>query len=176
MQLHHLQAEFAEAIKSRNKQQQGITNAHNIAIYHTNMMATFTAVLKSTYPLLVKLLGEAYFHGIAKRYLSQYPASSDLDQYGEYFSDFIDTIDTLRDLPYLNEVARFEWLCHTRYYAADPSPVVMRCQYPIFKIIDLCEGTLDGNIDLAEGGVDIVITRHQLEIKLRRGTIPLPPM
>lgn len=190
MLLQNLQAEFIESLRN-NETLDIITPSHNLLIYRNNIISNFTSVLTSTYPLVVKLLGEDYFNGLVKEYIQQYPCGSDLENYGQYFADFILTIESLGKLPYLNEVATLEWLCHLAYYAAEmpeanleilkslspdqyadlqlmlhPSCELKQFHYPILRIIDLCHGKMHEEIHLSEGGVNLLITRQNFEIRL----------
>ena len=49
--------------------------------------------------------------------------SGDLNDYGEDFADFLADYPHARELSYLPDVARLEWLVQIVYYAADaPTP------------------------------------------------------
>jgi hypothetical protein len=192
MLLQNLQAELAEAIINADTQVDIITPASAIAIYHNNVTSNFLAVLKETYPLICKLLGEEYFHQICKEYIKRYPSgSSNLHDYGEYFGNFLDHYAPLQIYPYLNEISQFEWASHSVFFEADhpelhlpslqqvapdkyqqlhftlhPASKLLQFKYPILRIIDLCHSRIDETINLDEGGVNLLIIRRELEIKL----------
>ncbi len=128
----------------------------------------------------------------AEEYIIQYPCrSSNLHDYGEYFSHFLSTYSPVSDFAYLVELTQFEWICHTLAFAADapqnnftnlteisieqypklyfslpPASHLMRCHYPLLRIIDLCQGKIDGTIDINEGGLNLLILRKQWDLSL----------
>jgi hypothetical protein len=192
MLLQNMQAEFAEVIFSEEEQTEIISPAQNMVIYRNNMLSNLSQTLVDTYPMITKLLGEDYFRLAAKSYIEAYPSrSSNLHDYGEYFSDFLSEYLPLKNLPYLAEVAEFEWACHLLYFAADcpalnleslaqvsdqdyhqlhfslhPASRLMKFHYPILRIVDLCKGINDKEINLNEGGVNLLLLRPESEIML----------
>lgn len=189
--LHNLQLEFLEAILSDTASEQLQPISH-LSIYRNNIHATFLQCLHEIYPLIVKLVGADYFPLLANDYIAQYPSrSSNLHDYGEYFSDFIAQYQPLKNLIYLSEVAAFEWQCHILNFAASaegtslsllesfppemypslrvnlhPAARLMKCYYPILKIIDLCQGTITQEINLDEGGIYLLLYRREFDIQL----------
>ena len=90
---------------------------------------------------------------------------------------------------YLPEVAQFEWACHlvsraenhgvidttllqsispdlysNLHFSLHPACVVMKFNYPILRIIDLCKGEINQEIELSEGGVNLLIKRHAQDV------------
>ena len=91
-----------------------------IAIYRGNMVANARKALANAYPIIVKIVGDEFFDGLAREYLRRYPSvSGDLNQHGGEFARFIAEFPHTQDLPYLADVARLEWLAHLAHYAAD---------------------------------------------------------
>ncbi|SRR5579883_457843 len=193
MSLPNLQAELAEAIASKQLPTTDIIEPlQHIRIYQNNMLTTLVQTLIEVYPLLTKLLGEDFFRIAADDYIKQYPSTSgNLHDYGEYFSDFVAEYEPVKHLVYLPEVAQFEWECHRLFFAADhakldiallekisqdqypqlhfmlhPASQLMQFQYPILRIIDLCEGKLEETLDLNEGGDYLLMMRREKEISL----------
>lgn len=198
MPLQNLQNELAEALLADADLPDYIQHANNVSIYKNNIAVTLTKTLQQTYPLIVKLLGEDFFATTAREYIQQYPSrNSNLHDYGEYFSHFLSEYSAITDLIYLPEVAQFEWLCHSLYFAADheafdlrvlkdiapanygelhfllhPASRVVKFQYPLLRIIDLCKHDCDDDINIGEGGgINLLIIRRELDIKL----VPLEP-
>lgn len=191
MPLQNLQAEFAEAIFS-NENIDGIQPPENMTIYRNNVISNLIATLQDIYPLIGKLVGEAFFRLTAKEYGKRYPSrSSNLHDYGEYFSDFLTEYQPLKNLIYISEVAKFEWICHRIFFAADhagldieslkkfspdqydqlrfilnPASKLVKFHFPILRIIDLCNNKIDGTIDIGDGGVNLLIIRRDLDISL----------
>lgn len=191
MSLPNLQAELAEAILAQDHTMH-IMPARNIQIYRQSIESHLIQALKDTYPLITKLLGDDFFQITAKEYIKRYPSrSGNLHDFGEYFSDFIAEYPPVRNLIYLAEVAQFEWICHSIYFAADaclfdihklehfsaesfgqlhfvlhPAAQLMKSHYPLLRIIDLCKGEIDDTLNLNEGGVNLLIIRRHLELAL----------
>lgn len=192
MRLQNLQDEIAEAIITNQQQSDSIHPAARISIHHNNMMSALFRTMKNTYPLISKLVGDDFFRITASEYIKQYPSrSGNLNDYGAYFSDFIAEFQPLKDLIYLAEVAQFEWICHELAFAADhgnldisalkhihpdqynqlhfilhPASFLMKCHYPILQIIDLCQGNIEGDLQLKDTGLNLLIHRQEYELKL----------
>ncbi|EZP34798.1 DUF692 family multinuclear iron-containing protein [Janthinobacterium lividum] len=90
------------------------------SLYRGNLSATWRRTLGHAYPVVLALVGEAFFGGLACAYGRQMPSdSADLNQFGERFADFLATFPPVADLPYLPDMARLEWAVHLAHYAAD---------------------------------------------------------
>lgn len=192
MNLQNLQVEFIDSIFSNTECHEFVKPHQHMLIYKKNIVTTLTNTLFNIYPLLVKLIGKDFFHLTAQEYIQCYPSrSSNLHDYGEYFSHFLATYSPLQDLVYLPEVAAVEWICHSLSFAAEPSPFnikqleniaseeydslhftlhpackMLKCDYPILRIIELCQGNLQETIDVMSGGMHLLIIRRNLEIAL----------
>jgi hypothetical protein len=95
-----------------------------IAVYRGNVVGASTRALAGTYPVVAKIVGEEFFAGLAREYLRAHPSTSgDLNDFGVAFADFVAEFTHTRDLPYLPDVARMEWLAHRAYFAADARPL-----------------------------------------------------
>ncbi len=190
--LQDLQLELAEAIFSGDLHNDYVKPAHRLAIYQQHVFSHLTTSLKETYPYVLKLVGADCFHLLAQAYIQQYPSGSgNLNEYGEYFSQFINDYAPLNDHDYLSEVAAFEWACHIIFFAADhigfdkhkletlspenyhslhfvlhPANKLMACRYPLLRIIDLCEGQNNDEVNLNAGGLYLLILRQQLDTML----------
>lgn len=124
MSLQNLQLEFADAIYSGNLQMESVLPVQNLHIYQNNVLTHLIQTLQNTYPLIEKLVGEDFFRICAKEYIKQYPSrSGNLNEYGEYFSDFLVKYEPVKELVYLTEVANFEWTCHILLTAASANRV-----------------------------------------------------
>ncbi|EKD70931.1 MAG: protein of unknown function DUF2063 [uncultured bacterium] len=192
MSLQNLQVELIEQIFLDNNVTSVAQPEQNIFIYRNNIFSHLINTLKTTYPLILSLLGKDFFHLTAKEYIKQYPSrSANLHDYGEYVSDFIAEFSPLKDFVYLSEVAYFEWICHRIYFAANhdgfdtknistitkdqysqlhfllhPASQVVQFYYPILKIIDLCQNSANESFDVNSGGIKLLIIRRGIEIKL----------
>jgi hypothetical protein len=194
MLLQNLQTEFVDYLLSEDnsatcKELQPIAN---MPIYRNNVISNLVNTLLNTYPLITRLVGLDFFRIAAKDYIKRYPScSSNLHEYGQYFNDFLAVYPPVKSLPYLTEVAFFEWTCHTLHFAASPSPFdnkllatlspdhyphlhfvlhpashVSKFHYPILRIIELCKEEINDIIDMNGGGDNLLIIRRDLEIML----------
>ncbi|HSW81885.1 MAG TPA: DNA-binding domain-containing protein, partial [Usitatibacter sp.] len=84
-----------------------------VAVYRASVAANFSAALAATYPVVRRLVGEAFFAEAARRFvLSHASASGDLTEYGAGFPAFLAAYPHASALEYLPDVARLEWACH----------------------------------------------------------------
>jgi len=98
-----------------------------LAVYRGNAVANTKKALANAYPIVVKIVGQEFFEGLAREYLRRHPSTSgDLNAFGEYFADFVAAFRHTQDLPYLPDVARMEWLAHRAHYAKDAEPFDIR--------------------------------------------------
>ena len=90
------------------------------SLYRGNLSATWRRTLGHAYPVVLALVGEDFFGGLARAYGGQYPSdSADLNQFGDGFADFLAAFPPVDELPYLPDMARLEWAVHLAHYAAD---------------------------------------------------------
>ncbi|WP_051319326.1 HvfC/BufC N-terminal domain-containing protein [Chitinimonas koreensis] len=91
--------------------------------YANNRLFNRADALAEAYPVVRQLVGEAFFGGLARAYARITPSrSGDLNRYGEGLAGFIAGFPPARELPYLADAARLDWLCHMAYYADDAAP------------------------------------------------------
>ena len=84
-----------------------------IAVYRASVAANFSSALAATYPVVRRLVGDAFFAEAARGFaLSHASASADLNEYGAELPAFLATYPHAVSLPYLPDVARLEWACH----------------------------------------------------------------
>jgi hypothetical protein len=122
-----LQQAFAEAIVEGTSHAAAGAMAEDgralrsVALYRRLIRNNYVQVLKVTYPVLQRFVGERYFGIVAREYLKKYPSiSGDLFPYGCHLPAFL---GELRLSPLLIELARLEWVCHEAYQAADAPPL-----------------------------------------------------
>jgi hypothetical protein len=95
-----------------------------IAIYRTNVFASLTTVLRDTFPVVCRVVDERFFAYAAHEFIGQYPPQRPcLTEYGGGFADFLAEFPPCRHLPYLADVARFEWLLSVAANAVDAIPL-----------------------------------------------------
>ena len=91
-----------------------------VAIYRANMVAAADKALSAAYPVIRQVVGDEFFHGLAREYQRGTPSTSgDLNEFGAEFAEFLAGFEHARTLPYLPDLARVEWAAHRAYGAAD---------------------------------------------------------
>lgn len=94
-----------------------------LAIYRNNISLTLADALAETYRAVAALVGEDYFARLAQGYIAAHPAySANLNDYGEAFAAFLSAHPVARSLPYLPDMARFEWAWQRSFFAPEAPP------------------------------------------------------
>jgi hypothetical protein len=89
-------------------------------IYRRHVLANLSGALAAAYPVVQRLVGDAFLREAARRYAIAVPsASGDLDEYGAGFGAFLARYSHAAGLEYLADVARLEWALHESRHAAD---------------------------------------------------------
>ncbi len=109
-----LQGEFLESLFRDDEV------APRIAIYRRNVLAAHAGALEATYPVALRLVGEAFFREAARAFSRAVPSrAGDLHEFGGEFPAFLSGYPHAGALEYLPDVARLEWACHESALAAD---------------------------------------------------------
>ena len=94
--------------------------AARFAVYRNNVAHSLTRALARRYPVVERLVGPEFFTAMARLFLRDHPPRDPrLFLWGESFPAFLQGFRPLRDLPYLPDVARLEWMRGLAYHAAD---------------------------------------------------------
>lgn len=118
MSLARLQRDFLAAILARDEPSDA-----RLALYHRGARGAWRGALEAAYPVVRRLVGEAWFGEAAARFGEAFPSrSGDLHAYGEAFAPFLARYPHARALPYLADVARLEWAVHLCHHAAGDEP------------------------------------------------------
>ncbi len=125
-ELARLQEDFSAALAGAAPSGVGLRGdpelgARRFAVYRNNVRLMRINALTAAYPLIRNIVGEEFFTGLARQYAIGHDSESgDLNEYGEWFGEFLQAFEPARELPYLAvDVARLEWSVHCAYYAAD---------------------------------------------------------
>jgi uncharacterized protein len=155
-----------------------------MAVYRANAFGNWSAALAGAYPIARMIVGEDFFVAVAHDYARGHPSSSgDLHEYGEHLPGFLEAYGPVRDLPYLPDVARMEWLAHRAYYAADPAPFdlsrptevrlapccgLLASAWPLASIWEAHQAGGDpSSVNLAAGPCRILVHREGWQIRVR---------
>ena len=110
--LARLQAGFSRAMLEQGLPvPEGLAPARRFSVYRNNLYARLSDALRSRYPVVERLVGRDFFYAAAAVFIGAHPPSSPvLIEYGEAFPAFLETFEPARELPYLADTARLEWL------------------------------------------------------------------
>ena len=117
--LAHLQRAFLEELFGERP-----AGDARIEIYRRNVLANLHTALAAAYPVVLRLVGEAFFREAAERYARAVPSTrGDLNEYGAHFAGFLARYPHAAALDYLPDVARLEWAVHESHNAAECAPM-----------------------------------------------------
>ncbi|KAB7624204.1 DUF2063 domain-containing protein [Alkalilimnicola sp. S0819] len=172
--------------------------AKRFAVYRNNVHVSLVEAIRATYGVVERLVGEAFFHALARAYVAdELPRSPVLLEYGGGFPAFIASFEPAASVPYLADVARLEWAWQEAYHAADAEPLgmealagldperlgelvvqlhptlrLLRSRWPVFSIWR--SNRFDSELDpqCADAGPeDVAVLRPRLEVN----AAPLAP-
>lgn len=94
-------------------------HARRLQVYRNNTTILLSEALGANFSVVQALVGEDFFLSLAKRFVRLHPPRTPcLFEYGADFPDFIASDPAARDLSYLADVARLEWLVSESVHAA----------------------------------------------------------
>jgi len=166
-----------------------------LAVYRNNVFSNLSEALRDVYPVVEKLVGEAFFRRAADHFIRLYPsASGDLHQFGKGFAEFLARYPAAAELIYLPDTARLEWLIHESFHAADHAPLELtrlaqlteaQCGLLVFNLHPACRLLAspypvqhiwqvnqpdycgENSVDLASGEANLFIRRHDYSVELQ---------
>jgi hypothetical protein len=96
---------------------------HRIGLYRGTLQAHARGALANAYPVLLALVGDGYFDGLARAYDCAHPSQSgDLNRFGGRLPEFIERYEADIRFRYFGDLARLEWALHRAHFAADAAP------------------------------------------------------
>jgi hypothetical protein len=94
------------------------------AIYETGYRARLAEALENDYPALRRILGERAFRSLSARYVERCPPRShDIGRAGDRLASFLDHDPLAAELPFLPDLARYEWALAEAFVARDGEPL-----------------------------------------------------
>jgi hypothetical protein len=198
--LHDVQAAFRRALIAGDEEAIiALVDADGagdrVAIYRNNLACALLDVLRDTFPAVCRLVGERFFAYAAHVFVQrQPPERACLAEYGARFPGFLADFPPCRELTYLPDVARLEWLMNAAAHAEDTDALVgtalagiateeaprlvfglapalglIASPWPIDRIwrVNRRNGEQQETIDLAAGGVRLEVGRQGGEVLLR---------
>lgn len=108
----------------------GVTALHpeetprRFAVYRNNVAVARASALARRFPVIERLVGEAFFAGLARAFAAAHPpASPVLLEWGGAMPAFLAAFPPLAAHPYMADVARIELARGRAYHAADCEPL-----------------------------------------------------
>jgi hypothetical protein len=186
--LAELQRDFIAAVLDGSPLAHATSPRDGIEVYRDNAAATFRGALAAAYPVVARLVGEAFFAEAVRRYMHAHPsASGDLHELGSAFGEFLDRYAPAGSLPYLPDAARLEWAFHESAHAADapvfdfaalaavpasshgslrarlaPSVRHLESAHPVLALWEANQPDRDGVPRVTEGGDCVLVWREGL--------------
>jgi len=97
--------------------------ARRFAVYRNNVAHSLTAALAQRFPVIRRLVGEAFFDAMALIFVAAHrPSGPVLHEWGAEFPAFLEGFPPLADYPYMADVARIELARGIAFHAADARP------------------------------------------------------
>lgn len=129
--LHELQAEFRRALLGGGAavlggviRDDGLPTDARLDIYRNNIFVSLKQALKDTFPVVCRLVDERFFLYATDEFIRiEPPEQACLVAYGARFADFLAEFPPCRELVYLPDVARLEWLMNVAAHAAEAVPL-----------------------------------------------------
>lgn len=160
-----------------------------LAIYHGAVRANWARALAAAYPVVKRLVGDAFFDAAAEAYGMAHPSrSGDLGAFGERFAGFLAAHAPAAGLAYLPDVARLEWAVYESAAAADAAPFdfaalravpadrhgavrlrlhpavrLLESAHPVLAIWEANQADRDGTPGRLEGADRVLVARRALE-------------
>lgn len=95
-----------------------------LRIYRSNFLISLTEALKANFPVTLQLVGTAFFEQAARGFIRQAPPDRPcLFEYGVGLPQYLQSLPELAALPYVAEMARFEFARIAAYHAPREAPL-----------------------------------------------------
>ena len=158
-------------------------------LYRNNVFIGLTGALADVYPVLKRLVGDAFFAQLARHHIRSHPSrSGNLHDFGRELAAFLGGIAELRPYPYLPDVAALEWARHEAFHAGEAPPVavhqlglesriplqpsarLLASRFPILAIWEANQVADPQPVDLDAGADRLAVFRQALQLRTLRCT------
>jgi len=118
MKLNQLQKKFAESLFYQHddvtdeiKETQSISAEKRLQVYRNSFIMGVSEALAITYQHTLTLVGEEFFNSVARAFiLATPPIENNIITYGMGFDEYLRSLPQLAEMPFISEMAKFEWL------------------------------------------------------------------
>ena len=173
----------------------GIAAESRLRIYQNNARTNFVEALRSTYPVIWRLVGEDYFRQTVWLFQRRNPSlSGDLNHAGGAFPEYLRALHSGGDFRYLTDVATLEWLIQESLLALDHAPLdlpvlaqldtaaydalqftlhptlrLFESEFPAVRIWEANVGDAEPPaLNLDSGAERVAVMRHEGKLRLHR--------
>lgn len=158
----------------------GLEPAARLRIYRHSGAAIHSGALRTAYPAVLALVGEAFFAQTAQACRTAYPSvCGNLQTFGQHFADHLAALPAIRAWPYLPDIARLEWLRQASALSGNrettpttgptnlhPSVRLLASRYPVLTIWRYALRPTDAGLKLPDAGERIVLWRDDDQIAM----------
>lgn len=198
--LRDLQNEFGQLIVARQVGEMPgmlisdhFSSRERLNVYRNNFSLGHHDALAAVYPVIKRLMGDAFFKSLAEAYRPLDPrTSANVHGYGAGLPDFLNDFNPAKAHVYLSDVARLEWAYHEAFHADEnteagvvfdlikmsdddalvANPVLrwIESQYPVLEIWQQNRRTHGepDDIDLGSGGDQLLVYRADSDVEIVR--------
>ena len=173
----------------------GLPPSARVQVYRNNTRETFLSVLRATFPVLERLVGENYFRQMAFDYRERFPSpSGNVHHVGEQLPTYLARRYDGSEYSYFPDVARLEWAYQEVMVAAGHPPLdlqrlqqvapddyarlifklhpavrLVASRFPVWSIWTTHQSASDAQeqIDLRQGGQQVLLLRTHDGVELR---------
>jgi len=101
-----------------------LTLQEAFAVYHRSYLARLSDALGESFEAVWWVLGDDLFRSVCRDYIHEFPSSSyHLQDYGARFTDFLTRHHDTKEILFLHDLARFEWLIKELGNTPTPQPL-----------------------------------------------------
>ena len=192
--LRELQAAFADQVAGRDRADlveevvgDSMSAEARLRVYRHHVAHSLGSALAATFATVQALVGDAFFRSMVQGFIGQtLPTQPVLDEYGADFPAFVAGYEPAASLPYLADIARFDWALNVAFHspvgrrlaAADLARIaaerlpslslavpegatLIGSRYPLDRIWNASQsGATAGTVDLDDGGADLLVLRR----------------
>lgn len=131
MKLDQLQNDFIASIFNEDREtaltyvhdDDRLTASERLGIYRGSVHGILTQALGDTFLVVKALLGEEFFDKMCDRFIDQYPPSTPFfSDFGSDLSHFLSEFEPLKTIPFISDMAEFEWSRHKLWQQTPSQP------------------------------------------------------
>ncbi len=174
--------------------QAGTPGQERLSVYAEGYEIRFRDGLAEVYEAVRWVIGEVHFSELSKAYSAKYPSHNyNLSFVGEHLPEFIESYSLTKELPFLPDLAKLEWLICEAFHAFDRTPLDVtslsqispesmsqavfifqpsvswiNSSWPILDIWNSRKGSKDqSNIRIKDNPQSVMVYRHEFRVECK---------